>query len=537
MQGTTPLKESSPKAPLLSIETISFIILWATLAIMLIARFQLLGMPLERDEGGYAYIGQHMLGSEQLYTDMYDIKLPGLYLLYAFFHYLPGGYEKSIHLGLMIFHITALWLFFQWIKQLFTLKTAALSTAFFALSAVLPSIYGFATHATQLLLAPQIGALILLWNYQYKGKSIVALLGSGLLTGIAFTIKQPAIVFIFFGLGVLLSDRSAEWLQRIKTAFIYGFSTTIPYLIIVAYFAIQGRFSSFWFWTFTVPGAQTIQAGESWLYIKTLLPPVINEHPGLWIAGSISVLLLPFIRIGMAPQRRWITALALLSLLSSAIGLGFMPHYFIPAIPWLAVALSLVIEFFALKIKREILVIGGAGLLILLPPIWKNQDYLFRPNYQKISEKAYHWNGFSEIKAISEELKKRIKPGERIAILGSEPQLNYYTNTLHCSPHLYMYPVMRDTRLKAQFQQEFLEDFRACDATFVIVSASEASWIPQFTQTDFFKKELWGYVTQQYDLIGRANIGQYPMSIVWDDAIKTHHPPQCPPIFVFKKKR
>ncbi|MES2855659.1 MAG: ATP-binding protein, partial [Bdellovibrionota bacterium] len=42
---------------------------------------------------------------------MLDIKLPGLYFLYWLFHQLPGGEEKSIHLGLLLMHAGALGLF------------------------------------------------------------------------------------------------------------------------------------------------------------------------------------------------------------------------------------------------------------------------------------------------------------------------------------------------------------------------------------------------------------------------------------------
>ena len=39
--------------------------------------------PLERDEGGYGYIGQLLLDGSPPYQAAYDEKLPGLFLAYA----------------------------------------------------------------------------------------------------------------------------------------------------------------------------------------------------------------------------------------------------------------------------------------------------------------------------------------------------------------------------------------------------------------------------------------------------------------------
>ena len=46
---------------------------------LLFVRVNLLDIPLERDEGGFAYVGEMALRGKLLYTELHDIKLPGLY--------------------------------------------------------------------------------------------------------------------------------------------------------------------------------------------------------------------------------------------------------------------------------------------------------------------------------------------------------------------------------------------------------------------------------------------------------------------------
>ena len=60
---------------------------WWTLAVIvfgvvLAIRIRLLGIPLERDEGEYAYAGQLMLQGIPPYKLAYNMKLPGIYAAY-----------------------------------------------------------------------------------------------------------------------------------------------------------------------------------------------------------------------------------------------------------------------------------------------------------------------------------------------------------------------------------------------------------------------------------------------------------------------
>lgn len=48
-------------------------------------RLRLLALPLERDEGEYAYAGQRILEGHPPYERLYNMKWPGTYYCYALF--------------------------------------------------------------------------------------------------------------------------------------------------------------------------------------------------------------------------------------------------------------------------------------------------------------------------------------------------------------------------------------------------------------------------------------------------------------------
>ena len=60
-------------------------------------RFRLRDVPLERDEGEYAYAGQLMLQGVPPYSLAYNMKLPGTYAVYAAILAVFGQTPTAVH--------------------------------------------------------------------------------------------------------------------------------------------------------------------------------------------------------------------------------------------------------------------------------------------------------------------------------------------------------------------------------------------------------------------------------------------------------
>src|SRR5215468_11800055 len=90
---------------------------WWTLAIIvfglvLAIRIRLLGIPLERDEGEYAYAGQLILQGIPPYKLAYNMKFPGTYAAYALIMSIFGQTIHAIHVGLLLVNATTIALVF-----------------------------------------------------------------------------------------------------------------------------------------------------------------------------------------------------------------------------------------------------------------------------------------------------------------------------------------------------------------------------------------------------------------------------------------
>ena len=76
-------------------------------------RLRLAGVPLERDEGEYAYAGQLILQGIPPYHLAYNMKFPGTYYAYSLFLAVFGQTPSGIHTGLLLMNLaTAVVLFF-----------------------------------------------------------------------------------------------------------------------------------------------------------------------------------------------------------------------------------------------------------------------------------------------------------------------------------------------------------------------------------------------------------------------------------------
>ena len=83
---------SAPYQP--ALRACAWILLAATVLAVLVARVRLAGLPLERDEGEYAYGGQLLLLGVAPYKLAYSMKLPGAARCLCPNHVSPGPVDQ-----------------------------------------------------------------------------------------------------------------------------------------------------------------------------------------------------------------------------------------------------------------------------------------------------------------------------------------------------------------------------------------------------------------------------------------------------------
>src|SRR5437660_4962706 len=89
-----------------------WLVLGLVILMVLAIRIRLRHMPLERDEGEYAYAGQLILQGVPPYKEIYNMKLPGTYAAYALIMAVFGQSPAGIHLGVLLVNAGSIVLIF-----------------------------------------------------------------------------------------------------------------------------------------------------------------------------------------------------------------------------------------------------------------------------------------------------------------------------------------------------------------------------------------------------------------------------------------
>src|SRR5262249_13963350 len=98
-------------------------------ALALVLRYPVADVPLERDEGEYAYIAQRWLDGEVPYKASFDQKPPGVFVAYAVFIAALGPSPAALHWGAQLYTVGTLALLYLLGRKLFTARVGAVAAA------------------------------------------------------------------------------------------------------------------------------------------------------------------------------------------------------------------------------------------------------------------------------------------------------------------------------------------------------------------------------------------------------------------------
>src|SRR5215510_13250286 len=136
------------------------------LTVVTAIRIRLLGIPLERDEGEYAYAGQLILQGIPPYKLAYNMKFPGTYVAYAVIMAMFGQTIVGIHIGLLLVNAATIALVFLIGRRLINSTAGIAAAAAYAVLSVSPSVLGLAAHATNFVMLPVLAGTLLLLKGQ-----------------------------------------------------------------------------------------------------------------------------------------------------------------------------------------------------------------------------------------------------------------------------------------------------------------------------------------------------------------------------------
>lgn len=471
-------------------------------------RWRLRNMPLERDEGEYAYSGQLMLEGVPPYKFAYNMKLPGTYAAYAVIMVLFGQSPSGIRIGLLLVNAATTFLVFQLGRRLHSPMTGVIAGCAYALLSTRSTVLGMQGHATHFVVfAALLGILILLRAIEVQRPSLIFI--SGLALGIAFMMKQHGIFFTMFaGLYWLWKERRTSVRNLLLGAGLLAAGAALPFAITCAVLYHLGVFSEFWFWTFSYGRAYASEtsAAQGWQMIRAVGPWMIRPYV-IWGIAAFGILT-PIWDKKVRTQSAFLVGLLVFSILSVLPGLYFRPHYFILLLPavslWTGIAITSAEQHLLQRTSPRWLAALPIVLFALafVLSVRGQRKFFFNWNPQAALQDSHGCgDGCAEEVSVADYLRANSSPQDQVAVLGSEPAIYFYSQRHSATGYIYMYALTEKQKYAEQMREQMIAEVEQARPRFVVyVDNSYSWWNLGSTKETAYLQPLQQWISRQYEL-------------------------------------
>ena len=493
----------------------------------------LIEIPFERDEGIYNYFGQLILDGKTPYLDFYEIKPPGIFYAYAVILYFFGNSVEGAHTGFMVLNILTIFFLFLTGKKLFDNLSGIFIAASYGFFSLAPHVSGFTTQSEHLITFFVSAGLFLLVSAFHSRKSHLYFF-CGVFFGLSVLIKQTAVFLVLFPLVSIplfyLFKKPFNRTLLIKNTAVFGLGVFSIVSLAILFLAIQGAFKEFLYWTYEFPKIYVSEfpAWLGWEFFKHFSEKILNNYFILWILAGIGLIIGILSNIEK-DKKIFFLLLSIFSICTIFPGLRFYGHYWIQILPAMAVLIGAgvfsVRQWTLFKKKQNLFLYIFLGLfgLMVISIIQGEKEYYFNPNYNKILREVYGFNPYPESKVIGDFIKKRTDKNDQIALIGSEPEIYFYTNRRAPTKHAYFTYLLRENPRSFEMQKEFIQDVQNAKPKFLVYFNHPRSIQikPNADQTIF--KWFKNFVKEDYRLVGVADMIRLDSTLyAWNEDAPKH---------------
>ena len=501
---------------------------WLLVALVVLSaaaiRIRLLDIPLERDEGEYAYTAQLMLQGIPPYKLSYTMKFPGVGGAYAVIMAVFGQSIAGIHLGFLVVNAATIVMIFLLGRRLFGPAAGVAAAATYALLSVGTGVLGPEAHATHFVVLAAVGGMLLSRRAMESGRWSL-LFWSGVLYGVAVTMKQHAVLFVAFGAWCVIWDGRAAWASMPKKLALFLAGVCLPLALAGLAIWRAGVFDRFWFWTVTYAReyVQERSLGAGWIAFKLMFPRAVGANFVLWLF-ALAGLVMVWWRKEDRTQAVFLTALLTFSFLATCPGLYFREHYFVLMLPVIALLAGSVVREKRDKWRSVSVALFSAAVVL---SVAQQGDFLFLMTPVEASRGMYGDSPFAEAVQIGDYIRTHSGSDVKIAVLGSEPEIPFYARRLSATGQIYMYGMMEPQPYALTMQEQLIRDVEASHPEYMVMVKTKNSWMRRADSPSRIFEWWDGYWPQHYKIVGASEVDpELPPDVRWGDVEHSLVPPE-----------
>ncbi len=409
---------------------------------------------IDSDESLYLLMAQSWLNGQPPYTEIWDNKPLGIYILFSLALIVFGKVVISIRILACIAIISTSYLLYRLGNIIGKNGIGFLSGTLYAFNSLGNG--GMASN-TEIFFTPFVTlAFYLLLSKRISPSRLPAkinfrLLVIGLLLGIGFEIKYVVIfefitVLLIVGTSLYFQKNNSKYFSILQSYIWLSLGFILPLSLISLYFVFNGHFDLYFYANFIANKARTIDNAFSFAALIKAILNQVKDNFLLWSCLLLTPLYLSLNR-GIDSEERSKITVFIAWFFGSLLGIcyvfrgEFWPHYFLQLTPSLCLLSSYLITRLIFTDKNTSSVNQYFLLiLILLVPFLHYAKYSFKRSaniiYFRQVKGINNWG--DNPAAIGEYIKKRINRNDYIYVVDYEPII--YVLAQAKIPTRYAYP-------------------------------------------------------------------------------------------------
>jgi hypothetical protein len=276
--------------------------------------------------------------------------------------------------------------------------------------------------------------------------------------------------------------------------------------------------------------------------LREALPLVLGSSWPLWVVAGIGGGALLGSRDHPPATRPFLLGFALSSVLAVCPGYHFRPHYFILLLPAISLLCAVAVRSgtrllsgaTAPALARAIpaLVFIGA----LLYSLGQQREFLLHVSPPDVARQLYFPNPFAESVVIGNYLRTNSRPDDRVAVLGSEPQVYFLSDRRSATGYIYTYGLTELQVHAGRMQQEMIEEIERAAPAFVVFVRIAQSWLQPGDPDALIFRWARAYVPAHYHRVGVVELfpGR-PTEYRWDEQARARDPESADYLLVYRR--
>jgi hypothetical protein len=335
--------------------------------------------------------------------------------------------------------------------------------------------------------------------------------------------KHNGILFLAFGsiwlasLGYSKSVGPNATFRKTGSVFLLG--AVAPFLFLLLFLWLTRTLENSWFWSVTYARAYA-KPNPGLMIIWRMLTQRMPQIMTMPFYTAVFGLGLLWLRRSTWRAALFATGFFLTSLLAVVPGLHFRPHYFVLLAPAVALLSGTLIQnaadFLRTRFKWLVPVPVLAFALFFSKGVARERNLFFQMTPLEACRSLYGYQPFPESVALGDYIRAHSSPDARIAVLGSEPEIYFYSHRLSATGYIYTYPLAQHQPFAPQMQQQMAQEIQAAKPQFIIQVRSWTSWLSRPGGLDGIDNLCETLMPPHYKLVGTCDVFPDQSRVEWN---------------------